>query len=205
MSLTLCVRASMTITMKNNELIEALTLFNQKIEKLDSLSLIPKASKGTNASITWRELADGHGEITTERIGPSPESIDAFVLTFRFFIQDNEICSLRNLSKLYETYCTNKELKDNFQKVRSTINAFLDSGPQLGIVFLGENLTYRKIMNIIIYGDLSHANKEKREQLQQFLNFHLSPFIENALVSTLVVVYQYVNLIKQINIKTIEE
>jgi len=191
--------------MKNKEFNEALSLFNQKVEKLESLSFIPKAGEGTTASITWKEVADGYGEITTERIGPSPESIDAFVLTFRFFIQNNEICSLHNLSKLYETHCTKKELTDNFQQARSAINKFLDSGPQLGIDFLGEMLTYRKIMDIIIYGDLSHANKEKKEQRRQWMNTPLSSLIENALVSTLVVLFQYVNKIKQINIQAIEE
>jgi hypothetical protein len=191
--------------MKKEEFIEALLLFNQKVEKLESLSFIPKALEGTKASITWKELAAGYGKITTERIGPTPESIDAFVLTFRFFIQNNEICSLHNLSRLYDTLCTNMELRNNFEEARSTINKFLGSGPQLGINFLGENLTYRKIMDIIIYGDLSHANKEKKVQLQQWMNSPLCSLIENALVSALVIFYQYVNRIKRINAEVLKE
>lgn len=191
--------------MKNKEFVEALSLFNQKVEKLESLSFISKAVEGTNASISWRESFDGYGDLSTERIGPTTESIDAFILTFRFFIQKNEICSLQNLSKLYDIFLKNNELRIDFEKARSAINKFLDSGPQLDINFNGESLTYRKIMDIIIFGDLSHANKEKKEKFKQWMNSPLSSFIENALVSTLVIFYQYLNRIKQINDKVLTE
>jgi len=193
------------LEMSVEDFVCALRLFNQKIDKLSNYSFVHNALRGTSSSISWKETDKGLGVITKERIGPSKETIDAFVLTFRFFIQDNEACSLRNLSALYRESPVSDTLKNDFENIRTKINNFLDSGPQMGIMFLGEKLTYRKIMYTIIYGDLAHASAREKDKFEMWMDSPLSPFIENSFVSLLVVLFKTVNSIKKINLKTIEK
>jgi hypothetical protein len=191
--------------MDTKQFLEALYLFNEKSEKLEKLSFIPTANKGTSASLKWKEISESGGSLAGERVGPSFEAIEAYILTFRFFIQDNEICSLRNMAKFYDENCKNKILQNNFHQARNAINNFLDSGPAMGITFLNETLSYRRIMDIFIYGEMSHATKEKKELFKDWMNSPLAPFIENSLVSVLVVMFKYIVVIKGINSQVINE
>ena len=89
--------------MKNSEIIKSLLLFNEKADKLERLSFIETIFKyDSGASITINKRDDGLYDLIQERRGPLEEAIDAFVLTMRFFIQDNEPISFRNLTKLYD-------------------------------------------------------------------------------------------------------
>lgn len=45
---------------------------------------------------------------------PNQHAIDEFVLTFRFFVQDNENSSFRNMTHLYEKMPISQNLKDEF-------------------------------------------------------------------------------------------
>lgn len=191
--------------MDTKQFLEALYLFNEKSEKLVKLSFIPTTNKGTSASLKSKEVSKSGRTLTWERAGPSFEAIEAFILTFRFFIQDNEICSLRNMAKFYDENCKNKILQKNFHQARNAINNFLDSGPQMGITFLNETLSYRRIMDIFIYGEMSHATKLKKELFKKWMDSPLAPFIENSFVSVLAVMYKYIIVIKGINSQVINE
>jgi hypothetical protein len=53
--------------------------------------------------------------------------------------------------------------KREFINVRKTINDTLDSHPSIQVVIAGNPPpTFRDIMMVFIYGDLSHTNPEKR-------------------------------------------
>ena len=84
--------------MDTASIVAALDLFNEKARKLEGLSFTRiLASQKTGVTLSWKE----GDPVTIERSGPDDEAIDAFVLTLRFFIQDNESTSLRNLANLY--------------------------------------------------------------------------------------------------------
>ena len=75
--------------------LETLKLFNEKADKLESLSFTyGLADNGVTISAKIGQAVESH------RQGPDEESTDAFVLTMRFFVQDNESISLRNMAKL---------------------------------------------------------------------------------------------------------
>ena len=118
---------------------------------------------------------------TIERRGPDKDSIDASVLTLRFFIQDNEPCSFRNMAKIYEDLPISLDKKKSFEKSRDFVNFLLDQdspiGPDKG------KLKNRDIFYIIIYGGLAHANKEKKKAYDQWISDSvLEPFITNEFV-----------------------
>ena len=101
--------------MKNIEIIKLLELFNEKAEKLARLSFIEtifKYNSGVSIKISKRD--DGLYDLIQERRGPLEEAIDAFVLTIRFFIQDNEPISFRRLAEIYDMAPIEKKLKEEF-------------------------------------------------------------------------------------------
>jgi len=66
---------------------ESLRFFNKKADKLLGLSFTKSVfGESTRLEIS---MEDG-GPLKVCRWGPGDEATDAFVLTFRFFIQDNE-------------------------------------------------------------------------------------------------------------------
>jgi len=145
---------------------EALQLFNEKAKKLEGLSfgrLIRRPDSGVTLSWNLNE-ATGKYDLRTEFRGPSAESADAFLLTLRFFIQDNERTSLRNLAAIYESDAIPPEVKARFDDARQKLNEYLDSPPSFE--FSGFDgtapLTRRRLLDVYLYGDLAHANPDKR-------------------------------------------
>jgi hypothetical protein len=91
-----------------------------------------------------------------ERALPDQDAIDAFVLTFRFFIQKREVSSFRHLAKVYEKLPISPQLKQNFVGWRKALNDYLDR--KVNCAIYGFTPTTRELMNTFIYGGLAHAD-----------------------------------------------
>ena len=161
----------------------------------------------TGFTLSGETKDDRTFEMTGERRGPDEEAIDAFVLTFRYFIQDNEKSSFRNLAKYYENDQINAELKNEFSRIRKEINGFLDKSGGIAIHFNNERLTKRKIMDIFIYGGLSHSSDETKKNMYDMWMAMppLKPMIENEFVYTLSTILKGISAIKEINQETLKE
>jgi len=185
--------------------IEALELFNEKAEKLLGLSFVE--SLRTSASgVTIAIDHGGSGTITTERRGPSAEVIDAFVLTFRFFIQDNERCSLSNIAAVYEQADLSADLKKRFASARKTVNELLDSPNLVHASLFGVNPTNREIMDVFVYGGLAHANPDKRIRYRQWTaRSTTAALLQSCLVCILALVLHGIDRIAGVNLEAIEE
>ncbi len=187
-------------------IIKPLRLFNEKATKLERLSFIDTLSKyNSGVSITFKKNDTGQFDITQERRGPLEEAIDAFVLTIRFFIQDNESISLRNIASIYESSLIKDSAKSKFKAIRDTLNKYLDSNSGMAIIINEETLNHRKIMDVMIYGGLSHANKEKKKQYDFWVQLPLKAMIENDFVSTLAVLFAAIKSISDLNTDVINE
>jgi len=152
--------------------IAALQLFNEKAEKLMQLSFIKAlGAPNTGVTISGKRKDDGTWEGKSERRGPSLEAIEAFVLTFRFFIQDNERSSLRNVAAVYDAATIDQELPERFKSGRDGVNKLLDSPNLLNISYNDVRLTNREIMDVFIYGGLGHANLEKEKRFKEWMAF----------------------------------
>jgi hypothetical protein len=147
--------------------IEALTLFDEKVDKIYSRSFIKKYEETRNSvSINATKNHDGWA-IETSFQRADDESVDAIVLTLRFFIQDNEPCSLRNLHKTYNETKEISHLAGLFNESRDRINKILSEPAQPqksqdGIV------THSDILNAFVYGDLSHSNAKQRDKFSKW-------------------------------------
>lgn len=162
---------------------EILEVFNEKAETLQEFERLLETLNKTK--VGFKESADhNYGEAILE--GPNKESVHACILNIRFFMQDNEKISVRNLSKIYERFST--PAKNDFNSIRQSLNDFLDSPSPLSksispTASLPENIddinndifkiidfinssevifyTNREIFEAFIYGDLSHQTKRE--------------------------------------------
>ena len=76
----------------------------------------------------------------------------AFLLTLRFFCQNNEPTSLCNMEDRVSGLAIDAELKANFRKSRSNFNAFLDGQPSVSFPSGSGADTRRDIFNSFVYG-----------------------------------------------------
>lgn len=142
--------------------IAALLLFNEKALKLQNSSFVRDLQlPDAGFQIKGKRLIDGSFSVSSERMGPSDESIEAFVLTFRFFIQDNEKASLSNISSIYHNIAFENDLSGRFDSARDAINQLLEAPNRLNITYNETTPTNRQVMETFIYGGLAHANPSK--------------------------------------------
>jgi hypothetical protein len=182
-----------------DKIAKAFRLFNEKAEKLARLSFLEKMDDpNAGFTLSFKNLEEGGSEVRQERRGPEEEAIDAFVLTFRFFIQDNEPSSFRQMAEHYNAAPIEQDLKDKFTKVRENINTYLDT--PVNINYNHEELTCRRIIYVYIYGGLSHADEAKRRLHKTWVNDpYMGKFIEHIFVSSLANIHDAIAYIKKLN------
>ena len=104
--------------------------------------------------------------------GPSREQLESFVVRLRFFIQDNEPTSLRNISKLLkDDPSVPEQLIDDVDAVRNDLQAAFNSLPPIRVSSKADPdpPTWGEIWDVFIYGELAHANKVKRERYERWM------------------------------------
>lgn len=182
--------------MKQGEkILETLKLFNEKAEELHESNFIElMRDKDIGIHVTVRQ-----GQGTIRKNTPHKEPICAFILTFRFFIQDRDGISCRSMQKIYDQLPSDfKEERKIFSQVRKGLNDFLNSEPIIKIQ--GIPLTNNYIMKVFIYGNLSHLNKEKKKIFEWWMSDSiLAPFMVNEFVFILSTVMDYIMYIRNLN------
>ena len=147
----------------NSKIIDALRLFNTKADDVLNSSMLDELSKhGTGVAY------DDDGNVEKKH-GPTADHIKAFVLDFRFFIQDNERCSFRNLARLYQDAPVEAWLKKNFESARDYIQTYLDAPGSLEDKYKGDIVSNRELLDTFLYGGLAHANKNKERLFNEWM------------------------------------
>jgi len=183
---------------------QALRLFNEKAEKLESLSFTSVITKQTTGVMFSGSNTEAGSFMSMERFGPSSESIDAFVLTFRFFIQNNEVSSFRSMVNVYDSGLFSTPLSTEWRDLRADLNRALDSTSFVG--YNNQQLTMRRILETFVYGGLSHANVAKKELYAEWKRNPLFfPLVENEFVRTLAFVLDVVSYGRQLNERALRE
>lgn len=180
----------MTKVLTRDRIIDSLKLFNKKAERLQTCKFVEEFKRDSCYSIV--SMAGQPVEVT--RFGPDQDAIDAFVLTIRFFIQDNEKSSFRNLAGIYKLAVIPKKEKNSFVFARDTLNAYLDS--PTSFQFNTIHLNHRDILNTFIYGGLAHSNKIKKDRYDKWMDHPiLAPMLTNEFV---VIMYQVMLIILEV-------
>lgn len=186
----------------SDEDIKGLKLFNEKAERVSSSGFVKYIlSKGR---ITFEIRLERGKEIETEKVLPDQDAIEAFVLTFRYFIQNNERCSFGNLAKTYSKLFIPEELRKEYSEAREWLNKYLDAPASLKIG--EESLTRRRILDVFVYGGLAHAHLKKKEVFDAWTS---DPFTRGILevhfASILMDVLKVIRYVAGLNAKLIEE
>jgi hypothetical protein len=141
-----------------NEGLQALSDFNKRVERIRKFFIYRLAKRGLLRTSAQEALGEPRRSGTQR---PSQEQIDAFVANLRFFIQDNERTSFRNLAKTYAALPLAAQLKAAFAHCSAKLNRWLASKSSLGMD--GAPLTNRQVFETFVYGDIAHQNEKKRQ------------------------------------------
>ncbi|MEP0071509.1 MAG: hypothetical protein ABJE79_02315 [Marinomonas sp.] len=159
--------------------LEPFNLFTEKAKKLLNSSFVKSYQDNSGVDFSWE---GGDVPLINHR-GPNQEQIDAFVLTFRFFIQGNEQISFLSMAKVFKSDFVGDELRQKFIDAKEHLNNYLDSNTMFNI---GGDITRRELLSVFIYGELSHSNKGKREKYNNWMSDQfLAAFMRNEFTSIL--------------------
>ncbi len=146
--------------------IEILDIFIESVDELlGSQFLKQSQSNGISTNISW--LHDG---LSSQQIGPQREAVKAFLLTLRFFRQNNEPTSLCNMEDLISGLAIDKQLKDRFRQSRANFNDYLDEPPSTPFPGGCGAETRRNILDGFLYGVFAHANPKHRRRVKTWDN-----------------------------------
>lgn len=138
--------------------VEVLMLFNEKAEVLDRSGFTRHVREN---SLGWSgQVADGQMNLLLN--GPTEDEVAAFVLTMRFFVQDNEPTSIRKMAELYESLPISSLLKDQMRAGRATINEILQRDSPVTII--DERISNQLLFDTFVWGGLAHANQAHKKR-----------------------------------------
>ncbi len=148
------------MTVDINRAIELLGLFNEQAEVLKTSRFSQEIfGKEIQVHIQMKREEDGTGIMMAQLDGPDDETLKAFALTYRFFVQDNEDISIRNVFKLYESLPIDDDYRQKYQTVRTEIRKLFDTETCLNED--GKRLTSKDIYIAFLYGTLAHLTHRK--------------------------------------------
>ncbi len=187
--------------MIKSEAILTLNLFNEKVDKLINSRFVKHIQEnGLKVSIK-SSVNEG---VSISDTFPDQDAIDAFILNLRFFIQDNESSSLRNMNNLYNEVTITPSLKNDFNFVRNKFNLELDKKTNINL--RGNDITYREIFETFIYGELAHVNPDKKAIFDTWMKDKaLASFIAAEFHNILFYFLNCIANIKKTNLKALEE
>jgi hypothetical protein len=150
----------MSQTMKK-ETREVLELFVEKANKLKDFKFDEHVK---SVGFTWKATRLEDDTWAVDFSLPDEKERDAFLLTFRLFIQDNEPYSFKNLAKLSEDTSLSSEFTDELSKVLRAYTNFLNSHSAYTVELFDGHPTREDMLKTVLYGGLAHTNNPKRMQ-----------------------------------------
>ncbi len=142
-----------------------------------------------------------------EVIGQDQQKIDAFLLTFRMFIQSGDMISLNNLNNnIVNDPDISPKWRDEFKILYEEYHSYLKSYPSVKVLPQGDFFPTRgEIMKTVLYGNLGHL-KLKSIQRKRFKEWMKLPFNPGYVdFEFLQILKKLSNIIKQIAFLTQNE
>ncbi len=142
---------------------EVLEIFVESVDELlDSTFLAQIKADGTSTQLKWSH----DGRFLSERTGPERDAVKAFLLTLRFFGQNNEPTSLRKMEERIDGLSLDAALKERFRTSRHNFNSFLDEAPSVAFPTDSGANSRRQIFEAFLYGIFAHANPKHRRRVK---------------------------------------
>jgi hypothetical protein len=176
--------------------LEVVRLFIEKSHRLLGSTFLKEAQGGMG----WTLTAKANESVSVQHRGPRWESVEAFVLTFRFFIQDNEPISIRKMVDVFSSDIATPGERSAFYKIREDVNRYLDRDSMFK--FGGKFATNREVMDVFIYGGMSHAKPGKKEKFDLWMrNSILGPAITSEFTTVLTTLLTAIEAIQRICVR----
>ncbi len=141
--------------------IQALSLFNERVERLER-SALAERMKNPHYTLDYDKMINRKW-ISADDL--TEDSVDAFVLNVRLLVQDQDGFSIRRLAEdIYAQDSVPAGMRSRFAEQRDKWREHKD---QLSVIrHSGEsrNLTNGEIFEVLMYGGLVHANRDKVDQ-----------------------------------------
>lgn len=183
----------------HSDVIARLQLYNERAVKLGESTFLKQVLAG-------HPVFHLHGgPFHAIRKGePDPEAMEAFLLTFRLFLQDRDGLSFRKIGQLYEELPISGSLKGEVEVIRTDLNHYLD-GPSPFVIF-GKTTKRRELLMTWLYGELAHLNPEHRTRLREWrVDDGTRPLFQHEFEGIVTHVTQAVFWIRQVNVRAIAE
>lgn len=181
--------------------IKQLDLFNEKAAKLERSRLFRRMSRG---GVKFQVRFGRRQKTRAWHDAPKGEPVDAFVLTYRMFIQDNDSVSLGQMAALYKQLPIARELRTDFAAARRAIRSFLAQPTRITID--GHTPTHAEVCDVFVYGILAHGNANKRATFEFWQRGPVTFMMLDAdFVNTLARVASVILFIRETNRKAIAE
>lgn len=178
-----------------------LELFNEKAAKLERSRFFRRMLR---KGVTYR-VRFGHQRRTrAKHDAPNGEVVDAFVLTYRWFVQDSDGVSIRRIARLYKRLPVSRELRKDITAARWAIRRLLSQKTQITVK--GHTPTRREVCETFLYGDLAHANPAKRARMVDWKRGPVTLMMLDAeFVATLARIASIVVFIRDTNRRSLDE
>jgi hypothetical protein len=140
---------------------EVLEIFIETVEELKQSEFVKQIKKnGVRV-----EMLAGPGVYLSNRVGPDREAIKAFLLTLRFFRQNNDQTSLSNMATRVGALSVDQALKDEFTTSRDNFNAFLNAPLSVPVAGVGAD-TRDQLFESFLYGVFAHSTPKHRRNVK---------------------------------------
>lgn len=146
--------------LSQDEIIERLNLFIEKAEHLKTSSLIAATTIKQDSSFDKAVTPQLHA------VRVNWDYIDAFLLTLRLFLRDNDVISINNIAGIISELEVSQGPKDTFNKQRENLNKYLDRKCQWSIQ--GDRPTNNEALETILYGFHGHLDLEKYRRYKRW-------------------------------------
>jgi hypothetical protein len=181
--------------------IDALKLFNEKVEKIRQRGYMKYIGEG--GRIAWAGSFGSGGRAESKAIGPDADQVESLLLTMRFFGQNNEPMSIKNVADAYSRLSLSSWIRDQFDMIRADLNVMLDLPTQ--IAWKGHPVTHGDVYYTFLYGEHAHSNPDKQALYKEWQKSEIFGAFEFTFHATLVNYLHKVFWIEKTNKLALEE
>jgi hypothetical protein len=137
--------------------IAVLALFREKAKELEDSIFVQSiaTNKSLGTSMNWSR----DQPFTTQREGPTEDEIRSSILTIRLFLQNKDRISIHDIAEIIESLPIDQSIKDDYNRIRSDLNGFLDSPASIGLDLGGCMITRRFLFETFLYGSYAHLDE----------------------------------------------
>jgi hypothetical protein len=185
---------------------ETRMLLEQYIEKAHKLRDFEFVEHAKSIGRGWSATKNDNGEWVMEFGIPDVKEQDAFLLTFRMFVQKNESISFPNIHGLLRDKGLSTELQEGIKSARQAYFNYLNGHSDYTVKLFDGHPTRMQMLETVLYGGLAHGND--LETVERFKNWSRDDIRANLLIqeftAILLQILVFINHIAELSEKELE-